>query len=129
MDQRLQEKLVDLRKMGSGPAADWLLANCPINSDQSGDAFSIIPRLSWQKNDQYRLAKHYLSKIPYASSHPYEAFASFMPTKKLVDLIGDFLPIDQTDKNLLRYHLTPVLTKSAKTDADRAAVNALLGKL
>jgi hypothetical protein len=129
MDKELKSKLDELRKMPSEEAADWLLANYPIGSENSGDAFLMIPRLSWKKGDQRKLAEHYLSKMPYANPRPYEAFATIMRTTRLVDIVADFLPASEADKSLLRYHLAPVLTKSVKSDADRAAVEVLLSKI
>lgn len=129
MEQNIKSKLAELRIMESAEAADWLITNCPIGSERSGEAFLIISRLSWKKSDQRRLAEHYLSKVPYASAKPYEAFASIMQTEKLVDVIEGFIPSTETDRDLLRYHLAPVLSKSAKSDADRKAVDALLSKI
>jgi hypothetical protein len=128
MDQHLKSRLAELRNMPSEDAADWLITNCPVDSE-TGEAFLLIPRLSWKKRDQRKLAEHYLRKIPYASQRPYEVFASIMQIPGFVDVVEKFLPTREADKKLLRYHLSPVLRKSVRSDADRAAVDALMKKI
>jgi hypothetical protein len=129
MDQRTRTKLAELRAMTSADAADWLLENCALGSEQLGDAFLFIPKLSWRRSDQARLAEHYLSKMQFASGVPYEVFARIMPLRKLVDVIERLLPESETNKDLLRYFLAPILEKAAKSDSDREALQALLHKI
>jgi hypothetical protein len=129
MDQRLELILKELRKMTSEEAADWLIQNCPITAENSGDAFLLLPRISWQKCDQLKLANHYLSKIPYASHKPYEVFASFMQLGKLISVMENFLPPNDTDKALLRYHLGPILNRAAKSDSDQIAASVFMDRI
>lgn len=126
MDQRTKSTLTELRQKESADAASWLMKNCSIESENSGDAFLLIPRLSWKRSDQRKLAQHYLSRIPYASQKPYEVFASIMSIKTLVEVIEGLMPTNAADRDLLKYHLAPVLRDSAKSDEDRALVERLL---
>lgn len=78
MDERLRSVVSDLREKGSGEAANWLMEHYPVGGANSGEAFTIIPHLSWKRADQVRLAEYYLSGMPFAHAQPYEVFASFM---------------------------------------------------
>ncbi len=125
MDERLRSIVGDLRKMGSGEAAGWLMEHYPIASPNWGEAITIIPHLSWKKADQARLADYYLSGMPFASARVYEAFASFMQLPRLIDIMRKHLPTDDR-KQLLEYHAAPVLTRAAITPEDKDAVRSFL---
>ncbi len=126
MEQRLETTLRGLRKLTSAEAADWLLENCPLGSKAWGDAMSLLPHLSWKEADQLKLARHYLSKIPYASAKPYEVFVSFMTLGNFIRVLKEFLPSQEEDKSLLKYHLKSVLSNAATTDAARKSVEDFL---
>ncbi|MRW83043.1 hypothetical protein GJ698_02930 [Pseudoduganella sp. FT26W] len=59
-------------------AATFLLEAFPLEALNHSEAFCVMVHSSWKRDDQIRLARSYLSKIPFASAMPYEAFASFM---------------------------------------------------
>ena len=87
---------------------------------------SLLPHLSWKEADQLKLARHYLSKIPYASAKPYEVFVSFMTLGNFIRVLKEFLPSQEEDKSLLKYHLKSVLSNAATTDAARKSVEDFL---
>lgn len=114
--------------MASEDAATWLMENYPVDAHNYGDAIALIPHRSWGRSDQIRLARHYLRKLPFASSRVYEAFASFMSLDLFVKIIKEYWPHDEADVSLLIYHLRPVLNKFARTDSDRAVVLSLVSR-
>lgn len=129
MDQKLRTLIGDLRKMSSSQAADWLMDRYPAGSANWGDAMTILVHLSWKKAEQERLANHYLSRVPFASARPYEAFASFMQVSRLIDILRKGIPHDRRDRGLLEYHVGPVLARAARTPADHEAVQRFLSEL
>jgi len=112
--------------MPSNDAADWLVSHYLPYDPNYGEVYRIIPHISWKKEDQIRLAKHYLRKIPFASALPYEAFASVMPIKKLLNVIYEYLPTDRNDLELLLYYLIPTLEKFSKTESDYDVMNSFI---
>lgn len=124
MDQHIRSILGDLRKMSSGEAADWLMAHYPADGENTGEALNIASHLSWEKADQRRLAQHYLGRSPFASSRPYQALASIMPVHRLVAVLKERIPSDESGRDLLWYLAGPVLTRAAKTARDQEAVEA-----
>src|SRR5262249_8804271 len=129
MDEKLRSLVSDLRNMGSGTAADWLIDRYPAGSTDWGAALSILPHLSWERADQVRLATHYLARLPLASAKPYEVFASFMQLPKLIDILREKAPKDAQDRGLFEYHAGPVLMQAAKTPRDREVAQAFLSEL
>ena len=129
MDNRLKKISLDLRKMTSGQAADWLMTNYPIEDPNYWEVFQLISHVSWKRADQNRLAKKYLKKMPFASSKAYEVFASFMSFELFVKAIREQFPIDKENLDLLLYHLCPVLEKAAKSDSDRELMRSLIAEL
>lgn len=129
MDNTLKAISQELRKMTSSQAADWLIKTYPADDPKYGDALQLIPHISWKRADQIRLARHYLKKMPFASSKVYEIFASFMSFELFVKVIQEQLPIDKSDINLLLYHLRPVLEKSAKTSSDHELMRSFIAEL
>ena len=115
--------------MSSSQAADWLLKTYPVEGQNYGDAIQLISHLSWKQADQIRLARHYLKKIPFASSKVYEVFASFMSFELFVKVLQEQLPINKSDIDLLLYHLRPVLEKYAKTSSDHVLINSFIAEL
>lgn len=126
MDDRLKTLSAKLGQMTSAQAADWLIETYPVGGAEYGDAITLIPHRSWKRPDQLRLAKHYLQKMPFASSRPYEVFASFMSFDLFIKAIKEQLPSNKTDIDLLLYHLSPVMKKVAKTDADRELMRSFI---
>ena len=122
MDTQLKALSEKLGRMTSEEAADWLLTNYSVDKAGYGDAIALINHRSWQRPEQIRLAKHYFRKLPFASSKPYEAFASFMSLKLFLKTVEECMPVSEADKKLLLYHLSPVLQKVAKSDPDRELV-------
>lgn len=129
MDQRLRALVSDLRKLSSSEAADWIMEKYPSGGMNSGEAMTIISHLSWKKPDQFRLAEHYISALPFANARPYEVFASFMQVPRLIDILKKRIPSDDRGKQLLEYHAAPVLTRAAKTPEDHEAVRGFLAEL
>ncbi len=128
MDERLRMIVSDLRNRVSGEAADWLTEHYPVDSPNSGEAFTIISHLSWKSPDQQRLADYYLSGLPFASARPYKTFASFMRVTLLIETLRKYLPTDER-KQLFEYHVAPVLKQAAKTPEDQEAVKSFLAEV
>lgn len=122
MDNKLKMLCAELGKMPSSQAADWLMETYSVDGPEYGTAIALLPHRSWKRPDQVRLAKHYLKKMPFASSKVYEAFASFMSVELLISSIKEQMPTDRSDVNLLMYHLVPVLERSVKNDNDRELI-------
>jgi hypothetical protein len=128
MDNRLKTMCVELGQMASAQAADWLIETFPVDGAEYGDAITLIPHRSWKRSDQLRLARHYLTKVPFASSRPYEAFASFMSFELFMQVIREYMPTNKSDIDLLIYHLSPVMKKAARTDADRELMKTFIAE-
>lgn len=128
MDNRLKTIAAELGQMTSAQAADWLISTYPVDQPEYGDAVTLIPHRSWKRSDQLRLARHYLQKIPFASARPYEVFASFMSFELFVGAIREQLPSSRADIDLLLYHLSPVLKKAAKTEADYELLRSFIAE-
>jgi hypothetical protein len=112
-----------LRSMESSEAAEWLLRNHP----QDGCIY--IAKRSWRKDDQVRLAEHFLSSIPHASSICYEALLSIMSIPRFVGIVEKLIPEDASGRELLNYHLMPACVKAVKTDKDQSVITHLKSKL
>ncbi|MDF3864917.1 hypothetical protein P3W53_10610 [Pseudomonas denitrificans (nom. rej.)] len=123
MDEGKRSLCEQLVGMDSKRAADWLMSEYPIDSESYGEAILLIPHRSWKRSDQKRLAQYYFMKLPFSGPGGYEAFASFMSIKLLLECVRARLPMTESDKNLLLYYLTPVLSKSAKNDGDRRLID------
>ena len=65
--QEFKKMVLKLGEMSSKHAADWLVLTYPVGSAGYGSAIALITHRSWKRSDQIRLAKHYLSKLPFAS--------------------------------------------------------------
>lgn len=129
MDGRLKAISAELGQMTSAQAADWLIETYPVDGAEYGDAITLIPHRSWKRPDQLRLARHYLKKMPFASSRPYEAFASFMSFDLFMQVIKEQLPSSKEDVDLLLYHLSPVMKKIAKSDSDRELIRSFIAEI
>jgi hypothetical protein len=129
MDEKQREICAHLRELQSSEAASWLMAHYPTSSSHWGEALVVMPHRSWEKRDQIRLAKYYLSRIPFASARGYEVFASFMSVKNMIAVIRNYIPPISEDKKLLAYHIAPVLRRKAESDKDLAIVGSLLDAL
>jgi hypothetical protein len=129
MDQELRSLVGDLRRKSSREAADWLMDHYPAGSTNWGKAITILVHLSWKRAEQVRLANHYLSRLPFASAKPYEAFASFMRVSRLIGILRQNVPSNDRDRGLLEYHVGPVLVRAAKTPADHEAVRRFMSEL
>lgn len=129
MDEKQRAICAHLRELQSSEAAGWLMERYPTSSCNWGEALLFMPHRSWKKADQIRLANYYLSKLPFASAHGYEAFASFMSVANFIAVIQDRIPEDAEDKKLLKYFLAPVLRRKAKSAKDVDDINSFLDAL
>lgn len=128
MDEALRLLVKELRTLSSEEAADYLIRCYPATSTESGKAYSALSHRSWKKQDQVRLAKEYLKKVPFASGAPYKAFLSFMAPRRMLAILTDFVPDDASGRDLLFYHLMPLLLTAGKTDADKQAISSFKEK-
>lgn len=129
MDTHLKELAERIGRMTSEEAADWLIANYPVEKANYGDAISVVSHRSWRRADQVRIAKHYLKKIPFASAKPYEAFASFMSIRSFLQVVEEYVPEGNAEKSLLLYYLKPVLQQAAKNNTDHELVAAFVSRI
>ncbi len=104
-----------LRAMSSVDAAHKLISDYPAGSAEYWKAFDVIAKVSMDRKSKILLANHYLERIPFANSRPYEIFSSVMSVSDFLNVIQRFLPVDAKDRRLLMYHLKPVVRKRAKT--------------
>ncbi|MBT2768564.1 hypothetical protein J7J08_13040 [Stenotrophomonas sp. ISL-67] len=129
VDIEIIEHSKSIREMSFRDAADWLMENYPAGAPHYGTAFQLMPRRSWKRSDQIRLAEHYLARLPFASSTPYRVFLSFMAAEVFVSQIRKFLPDDESSIDLLRFHLGPVMREAATSDVDRALFSRVMAEL
>jgi len=118
-----------IKKMPSDAAATFLMKTFPVEDPNYGNAFKIMTHRSWSRDDQIRLARFYLKKMPFATSKPYEVFASFMAIKTLISVVKEALPTKPNDREFVAYYVEPVLKKNIKSEADRNSVNKFLSEL
>lgn len=125
----IPKMVTELRKISSDQAADWVLLNYPLTNPDYWIGLELISHLSWKRSDQVRLAQHYLKRLPFASAKPYEIFASFMSLGIFLRTIHENLPEAKHDKELLLYHLSPILHKVGKSNADHAIIQKFIADL
>lgn len=128
MDKRQRALCTQLAKMSSDQAADWLLANYPLESSDWGEALLLIPHRTWKRPDQMRLAKYYFKKLPFSGPRGYESFAAIMSIKSLLDCISEAIPAEKSRIDLLLYYLTPTLNRAAKSDSEKELIKQFLLK-
>jgi hypothetical protein len=116
MDETQRKNCEIIRNMSSSDAADWLLTNHP------NDGCFYVAKRTWKKQEQIRLANHFLSRIPHATDRCYEALLSVMALPRFVEVVEANLPEESSKKNLLEYYLLPALNKFVKSPTDKAAV-------
>ncbi|MBV8659126.1 MAG: hypothetical protein JO142_15000 [Burkholderiales bacterium] len=129
MDNRLNKLREDLSKKSSSETAAYLLDAYSQASETWWDALAIIPHLSWKRNDQIRLAQHFLCKLPFASAAPYETFLSFMSISTFLRVIKDLLPTRKDQLELLAYYITPALAAYSRMGTDEEAAGAFISHL
>lgn len=123
---KIETKLKDL---ASEDAASYLMEIFPIEAENYGEAFKVMAHRSWKKNDQLRLARFYLRKIPFANSKPYEVFASFMSLPNLISVVKEAISNKPNDSDLIAYYVAPVLKDNIKTNKDRSLVEKFISEL
>ncbi|MCS3748613.1 hypothetical protein FHY18_004250 [Xanthomonas arboricola] len=129
MDEKIKALCDEFLKMESQDAVEWLISQFPAGSQNSGYAFQLIGHRSWRRADQKVLARHYFSTIPFASARGYEVFASFMSISSLLSCLNPYIPKERIKLDLMKYHLLPVLLKSAKNERDRVLVTKFIEEL
>ncbi|AXO87790.1 hypothetical protein DZC75_07100 [Pseudomonas parafulva] len=129
MNERQKHLCVQLAKMGSEQAAEWLMTKYPIESIDYGEALLLIPHRSWKPSDQKRLTRYYFRKMPFSGAGGYEAFASLMSIRNFLDCVKERLPMSASDASLLLYYLIPVLNKTAKSGSDRQLIMSLINEI
>ena len=118
-----------LRGLSSFEAAEWLLEKYNRETNEKyGEVFAVLPHRSWKRQDQIKLADHYLSHLPHATGRVYKIFLSFMSVPVFIDIIKRNLP-EKDGYDLLIYYLEPILWKHAKTDKDRKLVDEFIHEL
>lgn len=126
MDAAQKAEVKTLRRLESAEAADYLLRTYPLEALQWGRALELIAHRTWKREDQVRLAEHYLSRIPFASAAPYEVFASLLSFEDFAQVIRRHWPKAECDNGLLCYHLAPVVEQYVEDGADPKLAEDLL---
>ncbi|WP_157646577.1 hypothetical protein [Burkholderia ubonensis] len=114
--------------MAPGEAASWVIENFPSDDPSYGVVFDIIPKISWRKSDQEKLAKYYLRGMPFANDRAYRALSRVMSIERFLRISGEFMPKDSEDIDLVLYYLIPVLSGIIKSDFDRALLENFVSK-
>lgn len=109
MNEAQKEALAKIKNLGAEEAVCWVLEKYSIENDDYGEVFGIIVHRSWPKREQMQLADYYLSKVPFSSERPYKAFLSFMSVKTFIGVLKKFVPDAAAERELLAYHLRPLL--------------------
>src|SRR5688572_13161202 len=126
MNEQQRRECEKLRALTSAEAATYLLETYPAEGPFPLEAIAFLPHRSWKRNDQLRLARHYLRRLPFANARPYEAFASIMSLPLLVRILEEFAPDDHGKRDLFLYYVTRVLWHRAHTAKDRTLVESFL---
>ena len=126
MNEKQRRECEKLRALTSAEAATYLIETYPAEGPAPLEAIALIPHRSWKRNDQLRLARHYLRRLPFANARPYEAFASFMSLPLLVSVLEEFVPGDAGKRDLFFYYAARVLNQRAQTAKDRTLVQSFL---
>lgn len=108
-----------LRVMSGEDALNWVFEKFPIGQRWPYDPFPILRRVNWEKTDQEKLARHFLSKLNYLDANPYGFFLELMKMKRVLMVIEDNLPKTKRDLSMLRYYLVAALIKSSSKENDR----------
>ncbi|WP_284123960.1 hypothetical protein [Parerythrobacter aestuarii] len=117
-----------MRKMPSHEASEWLIANYPRDSSELGVAFALLEHLSFKRVDAVALAEHYLRGRVFAHAKPYIVFRKLLGLARFFSVMGRLVPESRRDRELLLYHLGPLLAE-AKTDRELAARDECLTRL
>ncbi|MXN80122.1 hypothetical protein GR157_36085 [Burkholderia sp. 4701] len=117
-----------LRSMGAGDAVDWLFENFPPDDPSYGFVFDVIPRISWRRGDQDRLARYYLKGMPFASGRVYVALSKIMSLEKFLRVAEECMPKIGGDIEFVFYYLIPALDVHIKSESHRALVNDFVSK-
>ncbi len=126
--ENLDSICVRLRSMKPGEASEWLLQNFPSNDPSYGAVFDIIPKISWRKNDQEKLAKYYLKGMPFANGRAYAALSKVMSLDRFLTVAEECMPQEKGDVELALYYLIPALNGVIKSDSDRVRLDSFVAK-
>ncbi|MBA0280264.1 hypothetical protein D7T59_04425 [Stenotrophomonas maltophilia] len=129
MDERIRKLCGEISAMDAAAASEWLMNYAALRSDNYRDAFVLMKCRSWPRAEQKKLANYYLQAVPYASSYPYEVFLSFMSVRSFLSCLDAFIPEAGAYRDLLAYHLGPVLDRVGKNDSDRMLIAEFMGEL
>lgn len=89
----------------------------------------MIPHVSWGRPEQERLANYYLRERPFANPDPYKVFAAIMSFSRFIKIMQGMIPRDSADREMLLYHLRPILENSPQTARDKGLATALIDNL
>lgn len=109
------EKAQLLRSLTAEQAASWLLENEPENC-------KLINVRSWPVTQQVVLGKNYLKSIPHSSAICYEALLSIMSISTFLKSINQYLPIESSNYDLLKYCLFPALDNFSRNAKDERLI-------
>lgn len=126
MDAETRAIAADLRKRSSKEIADWLISNYPVGSPHSGRALVLLDHVTVRKADARRLAYHYLSQLPHAHDTAYKIFSKLLGPDELIAVARSHLPEEQSQRDLLLYHLLPILHGAARSPEHEDAMRQLL---
>src|SRR3954464_11854489 len=117
MNEIMRAHAVELRRMPSETAADWLLQHYP----SGGEAITLLEHVSLRRGDYRRLAKHYLAGPSHAHDRAYRLFARRLGLAGVVRILGETHGRDGRDADLLAYHIRPMLEDAKDAEELREA--------
>src|SRR5262245_53445049 len=115
MNEEMRKHAAELRKLPSGEIAKWLMTEYPLESAHWGDALILLEHVSLKKNDAGAIARYYLSGLPHASDRAYRVFVKLLSLDGLIDVVQEYLPTDRSRRDLLFYHLDPIIREHARS--------------
>lgn len=121
MNEAMRAQAARLRAMASRDAADWLVQQLP----HSAEAITLLRQISLKREDECRLARHYLGGATHAADDAYRHFARRLGVTALIDILAQAAPRSRRDAQLLAYHLR-TLDGSARDAAERNALAAFI---
>lgn len=110
MDKKYQVEATYVRSLSSEDAATYLM-------EQYGDEWpATLKSRSWEKKDQFRLARRFIKGRALATDRGYREFLPFMSIEAFLRVIEEGLQdIEVAKLELLSYHLLPCLRGVALT--------------
>jgi hypothetical protein len=106
--------LKNLRALSNETAADRIIHRYSLEAEDWYMVQFLIPHISWNKSNRMRLARYYLSHIPFADGRMFTLFLRIMPLREFLQALQPYLESQKEDRHameLTRYYLKRVLAQ------------------